>query len=42
MEELVAARKRRGQKYAELLCDFMFKRLLGSEANKGVLIELYA
>ena len=29
---------RKGQKYAELLCDFMFKRLFGSEANKDVLI----
>lgn len=29
---------RTGQKYAELLCDFMFKRLFGSEANKDVLI----
>jgi hypothetical protein len=27
------------QKYAELLCDFMFKRLFGSEANKDVLLE---
>ena len=27
-----------GQRYAELLCDFMFKRLFGSEANKDVLI----
>lgn len=27
-----------GQKYAELLCDFMFKRVFGSEANKDVLI----
>ena len=27
-----------GQQYAELLCDFMFKRLFGSEANKDVLI----
>lgn len=27
-----------GQKYAELLCDFMFKKLFGSEANKDVLI----
>lgn len=26
------------QIYAELLCDFMFKRLFGSEANKDVLI----
>jgi len=26
------------QKYAELLCDFMFKRFFGSEANKDVLI----
>ena len=24
--------------YANLLCDFMFKRLFGSEANKDVLI----
>lgn len=29
---------RSGQRYAELLCDFMFKRLFGSEANKDVLI----
>ena len=29
---------RSGQQYAELLCDFMFKRLFGSEANKDVLI----
>lgn len=27
------------QEYAELLCDFMFKRLFGSEANKDVLID---
>ena len=27
------------QKFAELLCDFMFKRLFGSEANKDVLIS---
>ena len=27
-----------GQQFAELLCDFMFKRLFGSEANKDVLI----
>lgn len=26
-----------GQVYAELLCDFMFKRLFGSEENKDVL-----
>ena len=26
------------QEYAELLCDFMFKRMFGSEANKDVLI----
>ena len=26
------------KKYAELLCDFMFKRLFGSQANKDVLI----
>ena len=30
--------RKNGQKYAELLCDFMFKRLFGSEANKDVLI----
>ena len=30
--------KREGQVYADLLCDFMFKRLFGSEANKDVLI----
>ena len=30
--------ERTGQQYAELLCDFMFKRLFGSEANKDVLI----
>ena len=29
---------RTGQQFAELLCDFMFKRLFGSEANKDVLI----
>ena len=32
------SKRRSGQKYAELLCDFMFKRLFGSEANKDVLI----
>ena len=35
--------KKEGQgsrkKYAELLCDFMFKRLFGSESNKDVLIS---
>ncbi|MBQ8484422.1 MAG: PD-(D/E)XK nuclease family transposase, partial [Bacteroidales bacterium] len=25
--------------YANLLCDFMFKRVFGSEANKDMLIE---
>lgn len=30
--------KKTRQRYAELLCDFMFKRLFGSEANKDVLI----
>ena len=30
--------KTSGQEYAELLCDFMFKRFFGSEANKDVLI----
>lgn len=34
----VLARVSSGKKYAELLCDFMFKRLFGSEANKDVLI----
>ena len=28
-----------GQQFAELLCDFMFKRVLGSEANKDLLIS---
>ena len=28
--------KKSRQKYAELLCDFMFKRLFGSEVNKVV------
>lgn len=28
-----------GKKYAELLCDFMFKRIFGTEANKDVLIK---
>jgi len=36
-EESVDPQKTK-QKYAELLCDFMFKRLFGSEANKDVLI----
>ena len=27
-----------GQQFAELLCDFMFKRVFGSEANKDLLI----
>lgn len=31
--------KKSRQKFAELLCDFMFKRLFGSEANKDVLIS---
>lgn len=30
--------KNEGPVYADLLCDFMFKRLFGSEANKDVLI----
>lgn len=30
--------RKTGQRYAELLCDFMFKRLFGSEENKDVLI----
>ena len=32
-KDLPVARKN-GQVYAELLCDFMFKRLFGSEENK--------
>ena len=28
-----------GQRFAELLCDFMFKRVFGSEANKDLLIS---
>ena len=31
-------RRATGKRYAELLCDFMFKRIFGSEANKDVLI----
>jgi hypothetical protein len=27
------------KEYAQLLCDFMFKRLFGSESNKDVLID---
>ena len=40
MEEVNENKKETGtgQQYAELLCDFMFKRLFGSEANKDVLI----
>jgi hypothetical protein len=40
MEEVKENKKETGtgQQYAELLCDFMFKRLFGSEANKDVLI----
>ena len=30
--------KKNGPVYADLLCDFMFKRLFGSEANKDILI----
>ena len=30
---------RTGQRFAELLCDFMFKRVFGSEANKDLLIS---
>ena len=37
-EKKVKEEKRNGQVYADLLCDFMFKRLFGSEANKDVLI----
>lgn len=32
------SKRKSGQRYAELLCDFMFKRMFGSEANKDVLI----
>ena len=39
MQKITIAKKEKsGQVYAELLCDFMFKRLFGSEANKDVLI----
>lgn len=40
MDDIQAGKekKRTGQQFAELLCDFMFKRLFGSEANKDVLI----
>lgn len=34
-EELVTGKKR----YAELLCDFMFKRLFGTDSNKDILIR---
>ena len=37
--ETTSNSERSGQRYAELLCDFMFKRLFGSEANKDVLID---
>ena len=33
------AEKKSRQKYAELLCDFMFKRVFGSESSKDVLIK---
>ena len=36
--DLTIKGKATGKRYAELLCDFMFKRLFGSEANKDVLI----
>ena len=39
MEENAKETGRGKQKFAELLCDFMFKRLFGSEANKDVLLE---
>ena len=38
MKEKEVKKMEGGQKYAELLSDFMFKRLFGSEANKDVLI----
>ena len=28
-----------GKRYAELLCDFMFKRLFGTDSNKDILIR---
>ena len=34
----IVKKEKSGQVYAELLCDFMFKRLFGSESNKDVLI----
>ena len=39
MEDSAKETGRGRQKFAELLCDFMFKRLFGSEANKDVLLE---
>ena len=36
--EIVIQEERSRQIYAELLCDFMFKRVFGSEENKDVLI----
>ena len=39
MEDNTKETGRGKQKFAELLCDFMFKRLFGSEANKDVLVE---
>lgn len=40
MEDITICREKggTGQQFAELLCDFMFKRLFGSEVNKDVLI----
>jgi len=37
IDSSIVEEKKSRQKYAELLCDFMFKRLFGSEANKDVL-----
>lgn len=38
-KEKFQVRLQLGKVYAEMFCDFMFKRLFGSEANKDVLIE---
>lgn len=37
--EIVTKKKEVVRGYANLLCDFMFKRVFGSEANKDLLIE---
>ena len=43
MKKNVAKNEGQGsrKKYAELLCDFMFKRLFGSESNKDLLKHMH-